>query len=476
MTPTDVSVLTETLPGSRVGLTIEVPPNQVDAAFERVLDRLGRRVKVQGFRPGKAPRALIEAKIGLETLREEVADTLLPTVLSQALEERDIEPIDRPQVEIEELDRGRPGRFRARVSVWPRVELPDLDSLSVERPHTEVKDEDVERRIDELRERLAEIEPVEREVRDADVVVGDLKVLVEDPAAIIVPPETVGRRELPDEARNGIELEVKEGVLVPELRAALVGHQVGDVVTADVEMPEDSTNPDMAGKKARLQVTIQGLKEKRVPELTDDVAKQLSDGAQETAEALRDAIRADLVENARRVDQLQTEQRAVQAVVEAARIEIPEALVDREVERYVENLDHRLSHQGMTLDRYLQYQGTTDQAFRANYRPEALGRVRTDLVLEEVGKVDGLIAEPTDDEVKDHMRREAERDQELGEDLDQFLQNEAALRFFRQRLSRLRIVEALAERLGGDATDVPKQEPTEGSNEATETPSPEERT
>jgi trigger factor len=470
MTPTDVSVLTEPLPGSRVGLTIEVPPSQVDAAYERVIDRLSHRVKVQGFRPGKAPRALIEARIGPETLREEVADTLLPTVLSQALEERDIEPIDRPQVEIEELDRGRPGRFRARVSVWPSVELPDLDSLSVERPHTEVSDEDVQQRIDDLLNRLAEIEPVEREVRAGDTVVGDLKVFVEDASAIIVPPATVGRRELPDEARTGIELEVSEGVLVPELRTALLGRQIGDVAVADVTFPEDHDSPELAGKNARLEVTVQGLKEKRIPELTDEVAKQLSDGAQETPEALREAVRADLVENAARLDRLQLEQRAVQAVVEAAQVEIPDALVDREVERYVEDLDHRLQHQGMTLDRYLEYQGTTQQAFRAGFRPEALGRVKTDLVLQEASKA--LAIEPSDDEVRDYIRKESEREQEISENLDEFTSNPRALDFFRHRLTRLRIVESLAERL---ATDERRDEP-EGQEEAAEAPGSEERT
>jgi trigger factor len=474
MTPPDVSVLTEPLPGSRVGLTIEVPSTQVDAAYERVLDRLGRRVKVQGFRPGKAPRPLVEARVGLEALREEVADALLPNVLTQALREREIEPIDRPQVEIEELDRGRPARFKARVSVMPRVELPDIDSLTVERSHTEVSDQDVERRVDELRDRLAEIEPVEREVRDGDVVIGDLKVSVEDPAAIVIPPDPVGRRELPDEARTGIELEVKEGDLLPELRTALLGKRIGAVAVADVTMPDDHGNPDLAGKRARLQVTVQGLKEKRVPELTEEVARQLSDGAQETVDGFREAVRADLVESVRRMDRLQLEQRSVTAVVEAAAVEIPDALVDREVERQLESLGSRLQRQGISLERYLEYQGTTEHAYRASFRPEALGRVKTDLVLEEAEK--GLGIEVTEDEVKDHIRQEAERDQELAESLDEFLQSEGALHFFRHRLTRLRIVEALADRIGGGDAAPEQREQEESPQEAQQASGSEERT
>jgi trigger factor len=436
MTPTDVSVLTETLPGSRVGLTIEVPPGQVDAAYERVIDRLRRRVRVQGFRPGKAPRALVESRVGLDALREEVAEALIPPVVAQALEDNAINAIDRPQVEIQQLERGHPGRFIAHVSVMPTVRLPDLSTLEMERPRTEVDDELVERRLEAHLDRLAEVEPVEREVREGDIVVGDLKVFVDD-------------QEVPDEARTAVELEVKDGVLLPELLTALPGANVGDVVTAEVAMPDDHRNPDLRGKQARLEVTVQGLKEKRLPELTDEVAAQLSDGEQQTVEALRTAVDKDLRDNARQSDLLAFEQQAVQAVVEAAEVEVPDALVDREVERQLENMDRRLKSQGLRLDRYLQYLGRSEQAYRAELRPEALGRVKIDLVLEELGKEHGI--EPGDEEVRAYIRQEAEKDPELNESLDQFLESEAGRDYFRHRLARLRIVEMVTERLGGPA-------------------------
>ena len=432
-------MLTEPLPGSRVGLTIEVPIRQVDAAYERVVDRLSRRVKVQGFRPGKAPRALIEARIGPDALRDEVAEALVPQVLAKALEDNSIEPIDRPQVEIEEIDRGRPGRFKARVSVMPSVTLPDLDSLSVEQEHTEVDDEMVERRLDGLRDRLAEVEPVEREVRSGDIVVGDLKVFS-------------GDAEIPDEAREAIELEVRDGVLVPELLEALPGTAIGAVATAEVKMPEDHRNPELQGKDARLEVTVQGLKEKRVPELTDDVASQLSDGEHATADALREAVREDLVESSERGDHLRFEQKAIEAVVEAAEAEIPDALVDREVDRQLERLDQQLQQQGLRLDRYLEYVGRTEQAYRADLRPEALGRVKTDLVLDELSRT--LEIDPSDDEVREYIRHEAEHEQELKDNLEQFLGSDAAVAFFKNRLTRVQTVDRVVERLGGVPTSL----------------------
>src|SRR4030088_1812298 len=128
MTAADVSVVTESLPGSQVGLTIEVPPDQVDRAYERALARLAQRVKIGGFRPGKAPRPMIEARLGPAVIREEVVDSLLPGLVSQALRDHKIDAIDRPRVEVQELERGRTGRFTARVSVMPEVTLPDLGS------------------------------------------------------------------------------------------------------------------------------------------------------------------------------------------------------------------------------------------------------------------------------------------------------------------------------------------------------------
>src|SRR5215831_4462578 len=446
MTAADVSVVTESLPGSQVGLTIEVPTEQVDRAYERALNRLAQRVRIGGFRPGKAPRPLVEARVGPAALREEVVDTLVPNLVSQALRDNKIDAIDRPRVEVQELERGRPGRFTARVSVMPEVVLPDLATLTVERSRTTVDDEMVERRLTELRERLAEVEPVEREVRTGDVIVADLRVLVDG-------------SEVPSEARTATEVEVVEDKVVPELLAALPGHVVGDVVTADVTLPEEHTDPDLRGQPARLEVTVHGVKEKRVPDLTDAVAQELSGGEQATAEALREAVRADLVEQARRLDELSFEQAAVKAVVDAAQIDVPEALVEREIDRQAEQLESRLQRRGLRLDRYLQYVGKTAAEYRAELRPDAEGRIRVDLVLEELGR--RMAIAPPQSEVEEYIRSEAERDDEVRQDLDNLLKNPIAIDYFRHRLTRIKVLEGLVAQLGERVGEGPA-EPSAG--------------
>jgi trigger factor len=429
------SVVTETLPGSQVGLTIEVPQAEVDSAYERVLQRLSQRVKIGGFRPGKAPRALVEARLGPTAIREEVIEVLVPQAVDRALKDREIEAIDRPQVEIQDLERGRPARFTARVSVWPEVTLPDLDSLDVEKRTTEVTDEMVEQRLGELRERLAQVEPVEREAQVGDVVVGDLRV-------------TVDGEEVASESRTASEIELREGVVIPELLAALPGRKVGEVAVAEITMPEEHPDPDVAGKAAKLEVTVQGVKQKTLPELSDEIAEQLSDGEQKTADDLRRATRDDLIEQARRLDELAFEQSAVKAVVEAAQVDVPHSLVDREVDREVEDLERRLGRRGLLLDRYLEYLNKTQDEYRSELHEDAEARVRTDVVLEQTGKELGI--NPSEDEVTEYMRGEAEKDPELKGQLDRLTGSDAARDYFRHRLTRLKVLEALVARLNGN--------------------------
>lgn len=436
MTAADVSVVTEALPGSQVGLTIEVPTDQVDRTYDRVLTRLSQRMRIEGFRPGKAPRPLVEARLGPAAIREEVADALVSALVNQALRDRSIEAIDRPRVEIQELERGRPARFTARVSVMPEIKLPDLDNLSVERRRTDVDDEMVEERLGALRERFAQIQPVERSVAVGDIVVADVEVLVDG-------------QEVAGEGGAAQEIEVVEGRVIPELLAALPGRAVGDVVDVEVTFPEDHRNPAVAGKPARLQATVQGVKEKVVPELTDEVASELSGGEQDSAEKLRGAVRDDLERQAARLDELRFEQAAVDAVVQATEVEVPEALVEREIARQTEQLERRLGERGLRLDRYLEYLKKSEDEYRAELRPEAEGRIRVDLVLEELGEQ--LAIEPSEDEVTAHMRSEAEKDAEMAQQLDALLQNRVARDYFRHRLTRLQVLEALVARLGGGA-------------------------
>ncbi len=431
-----ITVSREALPESQLKLSIEVPADRVELFYQAVLQRLSQRIKIGGFRPGKAPRALVEARIGEATLREEFIDALVPPVINEVMREQGIEPVDRPNVEVKELERGKPAMLVATVTVWPEVKLADLDSLRVERLVSMVDDQLVEDRIAELCAEHAEIEPVDREITAGDIVIGDLTVSVDS-------------EELPEEARPAVEMEVKEGVLVPELLAALPGKGEGDLVQVQVEMPEDHINEKLKSKLATMHVKVTGVKEKRVPQLSDELAQQLSDNEQQTAVDFRRTLREQMVERAHRLDELNFESSVLKTVVDASEVEVPQALIKRELDRKLDDLEHKLEQRGLRLDRYLEYRKQTLDEFRAEEAPDARDRLKVDMVLDAAGKE--FATQPSEDEVTEYLRRESAKDPETGgEDLAKLEQNEVARDYFRHRLTRLKILEALIARVGAE--------------------------
>lgn len=431
----ELSVVTENLPKSQVGVTIEVPVDVVNATYERVLNRLVSRAKLEGFRPGKAPRALVEARLGAAALREEVVETMVPEVVQQALDKNSIDPIDTPDVEVLELERGRAARLKATVSVMPAVELADARSLTIEPPdHThEVTDEMLERRLDEIREPLAEITPVERELRLGDIAIIDVGV------------EADGQ-VVPSESRQAMEAELKEGVLLPELLAVLPGTFVDEVREATVKFPDDYSEPLLAGKEGTIRLTVRGVKEKVLPALDDALAKTLSNGAHETLESYRASVRADLEQAAEEMTRLEREQAVVRALVDSSSVEVPQALADRELTSQLESLERNLSRQGLKLDRYLQYLGKTVEQWMEDERTEAEARLKVDLVLREFARRENL--EPSDEDTAKYMDEQAARDEELKGQLAELKRSQSVRRYFASRLRRARVLERLLEIAG----------------------------
>ncbi len=438
-TAAQLTVVTEQLPKSRVGMTIEVAAEMVDATYERVLTRLVSRAKLEGFRPGRAPRALVEARLGPAALREEVLETMVPDVVRQALEEKSLDPIDNPDVEVLELERGRPARLKATISVMPVVTLADPAALSVPAPAIDVTDEMLERRLEDLRQPVAEITPVEREARTGDMVIVDVE--VEAHGAVIE-----------SESRKAMEAELKEGVLLPELLAVLPGARLDETRAAMVTFPTDYSEPKLAGKEATIRVTVRGVKEKVVPPLDDALAKQLSDGKQESAEGFRAAVRTELEESAKAMGKLAREQAIVKSLVDGSLVDVPEALVDRELTSQLESLERSLGRQGLRLDRYFEYLGKSLDEWMKEERPDAERRLKVDLVLGEFATREGL--EPSEEDVIRFLEEQAGKDEELKGQVEELKKSPSARRYFASRLRRLRVLDRLVKVAGG-VGDVP---------------------
>ncbi|HEV2028064.1 MAG TPA: trigger factor [Candidatus Dormibacteraeota bacterium] len=428
-----LSVVTEQLPKSQVGMTIEVPTELVDATYERVLNRLVSRAKIEGFRPGRAPRALVEARLGPAVVREEVVETMVPEVMRQALEEKSLDPIDNPDVEVLELERGRPARLKATISVMPEVTLADVTTLHPDLHGHEVTEEMLERRLEDVRQPMAEITPVERELRAGDLGIIDVEVEVDGEV-------------VESESQKAMEAELKEGVLLPELLAALPGTFVDETREVKVTFPETYSDPNLAGKNATIRVTVRGVKEKILPPLDDALAKTLSNGAQETVESYREAVRQELEESVRAMEKLEREQEIVRALVEASSVEVPLTLVDRELTSELESMERTLSRQGLKLERYLEYLGKTLDQWMADQRPDAEARLKIDLVLGEYAKRENL--EPSDEAVVAFLEEQAAKDGELSDQVTALKKSPSARRYFASRLRRQRVLDRLVEVAG----------------------------
>src|ERR1700716_1962213 len=427
---TSLSVVTEQLPKSQVGMTIEVPPAVLVATYERVLNRLVSRAKIEGFRPGRAPRALVEARLGPALVREEVVETMGPEVIGQALEEKPIDPIDTPDVEVLELERGRPAKLKATVSVMPEVTLADITTLHPDLHGHEVTEEMLERRLEDVRQPMAEITTVEREARLGDIAVIDVEVEVDGEV-------------IESETQKAMEAELKDGVLLPELLAVLPGTFVDETREAKVTFPETYSDPKLAGKDATIRVTLRGVKEKILPPLDDALAKILSKDAHENVESYRNSVRQELAESVRAMEKLEREQAVVRALVEASSVEVPQTLVDRELTSQLESMERSLNRQGLKLDRYLEYLGKTLDEWIAEQRPDAEARLKIDLVLAEYARRENL--EPSDEEATRFLEEQAAQDEELKSQVEELKKSPSALRYFASRLRRQRVLERLVQ-------------------------------
>jgi trigger factor len=428
--PEPLSVVTEQLPKSQVGMTIEVPTETVDATYERVLKRLVSRAKIEGFRPGRAPRALVESRLGPAVVREEVVEAMVPEVIRQALAEKSIDPIDNPDVEVLVLERGSPAKLKATITVMPEVTLADVATLNPDLHGHEVTDEMLERRLEDVREPMAEITPVEREVRLGDLAIIDVEVEVDGEL-------------VESESRKAMEAELKDGVLLPELLAVLPGTFVDETREAKVTFPETYSDPKLAGKNGTIRVTVRGVKEKVLPSLDDALAKVLSNGAHETVDSYRESVRQELEESVRAMEKLEREQEVVRALVEASSVEVPQTLVDRELTSQLESMERSLNRQGLKLDRYLEYLGKTLDEWIAEQRPDAEARLKIDLVLAEYARRENL--EPTDEEATTFLEEQATQDEDLKSQVEELKKSPSARRYFASRLRRQRVLERLVQ-------------------------------
>lgn len=359
----------EKLEGNQIALEVEVDEKRVEEAIERVFRKVAQQIRVPGFRAGRAPRRVVENRVGKDYLRWEALDELIPEVYAEAIRENNLRPIDAPPVDILENEEGKPVRFRAVVEVEPEVTLGDYKGLKATKQIAVISNAHVNEALENMREQGAQLVTVERdEVQTGDFAVMDFTGYVDD-------------QPFPGGAAQGHTLEIGSGQFIPGFEEQLVGANTGETAQVHVTFPEDYGAPDLAGKEARFDVVIHEIKEKKLPALNDDFAKDM--GEFETLLELRADIRKNLEEEVERRATQSLEADVLQALVDRSEVDIPQKMVDFQIDYQIRQAQEELEMRGLDKERYLEFFGfATEEELREELQEDAKNEVKTSLVMD----------------------------------------------------------------------------------------------
>ncbi|MFC9682223.1 trigger factor [Streptomyces sp. NPDC056948] len=377
----------ETLNPTRVRLTVEVPFEELKDSLDAAYKKINQQVTVKGFRKGKVPARVIDQRFGRGAVLEEAVNDALPKFYTDAVNEAELNPLGQPEVDITELKDGETLNFTAEVDIRPTIEIPDYSGIEVEVDAVEVTEEDVDKAVEELRERFASTAPVERAAEDGDVVTIDLEAKVEGEV-------------LEDGVADGVSYTIGSGELLDGIDDALTGVEAGGEATFTSELKGGSA----AGKEAEVTVKVTQVAKRELPELDDEFAQLASEF--DTIEELRADSRKRL-ENMKQYDQAtQAQERVLEKLLELVEVPVPDKLLEDEVNTRKHNLEHhQLGQMGLDLEKYLEIQGKTVEEFDAETKEAAVKGIKTQFVLDELVKQEKLNV--SQEELTEHLMRRA---------------------------------------------------------------------
>ncbi|MFC0015713.1 MULTISPECIES: trigger factor [Allobacillus] len=392
--------------GNEGVLTVEVDEKKFDSALDQAFKKVSKDVQVPGFRKGKVPRPIFEQRFGVESLYQDAVDIILPEAYSEAIDEVEITPVDQPEVDIEQIEKGKPFIFKATVTVKPEVKLGEYKGLEVEDKKASVTDEDVNAELKTLQEKQAELVVKEEgQVEEGDTVVIDFEGYLD------------GEKFEGGSAENH-SLEVGSQSFIPGFEEQLVGKSAGEETEIKVTFPEDYQAEELAGKEATFKVNIHDIKYKEVPELDDEFAKDVDDDV-ETLDELKEKTKQRLIDEEENEIENQKRETLINKASENSEIDIPEAMVDNELDRMVQEFEQRLQMQGMTMEMYTQFSGQTEDDLKEQMKEDARKRVQTSLTLEAIAETEQL--EVTEEDVDKQLEDMASQYQMEVDQLKQML-------------------------------------------------------
>jgi trigger factor len=430
---------------NKVRLDIEVTPDTVKQGVEAKIRELGRQVRVPGFRPGKAPRRVIENRLGRDYIYMEALQEQLPGWYSQAVVETDLRPIDQPEIHFDDpLDEEEGFKFSATVEVRPEANLGDYKGVEVPRREVEVSEDEVGSSMEELRGQFATLAAVEeRPAEQGDFVILDFS------------GERLTGGPLEGAEAEDYMLEIGRGELLPDFEENIVGMSAGERKQFGVTFPMDYNEESLRGESVLFSVHVKEIKERDLPPLDDDFVKEASEF--ETLDELRAAMREQLEAAAEQRVDGEFRGRVLDVVAEGAEVEVPDVMVHEKAHEMVDSFERSIRQQGMEPEQYYQIAGTDHHEFEERVAPDAEDTVKKELVLDAVATAEGIVAE--EDEVMREIGHLAEDSERSVEEVAQALRNNGTYSMLEEEISRQKALDFLVENAVPVA--MPEEEETE---------------
>ena len=385
-----MSLQVENLEHNMAKVTIEVEAAKLDDAIKQAFNKKKGQFNVPGFRKGKVPFQLIAKEYGVEIFYEDAANILIPDAYAEAMKDTDLEIVSRPEIDVTQLEKGKDFIFTATFALKPEVTLGDYKGIEVPKTRVTVKKDEIEEELKKVQEQNArEITIEDRAVKDGDILTIDYS-------------GSVDGVKFEGGTAEDQTLVIGSGAFIPGFEEQLVGKNLNETADINVTFPEEYHAPDLAGKDAVFTVTVKAIKEKELPELDDEFAAEVSE-----FETLED-YKADIKEKIR------------DRKKEAATMDIPEAMIEEQVQQMTDEFAQRLSYQGLSMEQYLMFSGMDAQKFADDLKPQAVKRIETRLVLEAIAKAEDITA--SEEDFKAELEKMAKMYQMETEQLEKIIQ------------------------------------------------------
>lgn len=371
-------------------LTVTVPAEKVNKALDQAFKKVVKQINVPGFRKGKVPRPIFEQRFGVEALYQDAIDILLPDAYGEAIDETDIKPVAQPEVSVTQIEKGKDFIFEATVTVEPEVKLGDYKGLEIEKQETELSDDELQEAIDHSLGYLAEMVVKEDGVvENGDTVNIDFS-------------GSVDGEEFEGGQAEGYDLEIGSGSFIPGFEEQLEGMKVDEEKDVVVTFPEEYHAEELAGKEATFKTKVNEIKFKEVPELTDEIANEL-DAEANTVDEYKENLRKRLVEQKATDAENVEKEEAITKATDNTTIDIPEAMVNTELDRMVSEFAQRIQQQGLDLQTYFQISGQDESQLREQMKDDAEQRVKTNLTLTAIAEAEKI--EATDEDIDKELEK-----------------------------------------------------------------------